>query len=208
VPLTHARADWRNQSPEDLDGAAICDRLLDGRSTLHDYIEEVNCYLIRPSTIYKIGALFQFEATVKRHVCSLWGPTCNGPEGCFFLSGESTYAWLDGYVPFPCSPPSRVARTTQRKPHRIVRADVIPTKTRLFVFARDGHRCVNCGRGAPLEIDHIVPKHHGGSREIENLQSLCPPCNRAKGARLDWDGLAVGYASTRSLDTWEDTDDA
>ena len=31
-----------------------------------------------------------------------------------------------------------------------------------------------------LEVDHIVPKNHGGSDDLSNLQSLCFRCNAAK----------------------------
>ena len=31
-----------------------------------------------------------------------------------------------------------------------------------------------------LEVDHIVPKNHGGSDDFSNLQSLCFRCNAAK----------------------------
>lgn len=56
----------------------------------------------------------------------------------------------------------------------------VTAKLRLQIFARDGHRCVQCGAQPPLELDHIMPVSRGGSSEPENLQSLCVPCNRAK----------------------------
>lgn len=31
-------------------------------------------------------------------------------------------------------------------------------------------------------VDHIKPKEHGGTDDIENLQSLCIPCNGTKTA--------------------------
>lgn len=47
-----------------------------------------------------------------------------------------------------------------------------------------------CGRPA-TDVDHIVPKVHGGSEEAVNLQSLCARHHRVKTATLDraW-GLA------------------
>lgn len=54
------------------------------------------------------------------------------------------------------------------------------------VKERDGHRCVACGSADELQIDHIHPVKHGGSDDMENLQTLCGPHNREKGAKLDW----------------------
>lgn len=44
-----------------------------------------------------------------------------------------------------------------------------------------GEHCRHCGRGVPLEIDHIIPIAKGGTSELPNLQLLCPSCNLAKG---------------------------
>ena len=51
------------------------------------------------------------------------------------------------------------------------------------VFARDGYRCVACGRAARLECDHVRPLNRGGARlDPRNLQSLCRTCHVAKTA--------------------------
>jgi 5-methylcytosine-specific restriction endonuclease McrA len=48
------------------------------------------------------------------------------------------------------------------------------------------YRCVRCGAfegslWAPaLSPDHVVPLSRGGTNTIENIQPLCPPCNRWK----------------------------
>jgi 5-methylcytosine-specific restriction endonuclease McrA len=34
-----------------------------------------------------------------------------------------------------------------------------------------------------LHLDHILPEFMGGTAEPENLQLLCPTCNRRKGWR-------------------------
>lgn len=42
--------------------------------------------------------------------------------------------------------------------------------------------CAVCS-GPAEHIDHIIPIARGGANEVENLQWLCAPCNRSKGAR-------------------------
>jgi 5-methylcytosine-specific restriction endonuclease McrA len=60
----------------------------------------------------------------------------------------------------------------------------ISVEIRKYVFERDGGRCVNCDSKNELQTDHIIPLKLGGSSEPENLQILCAPCNRRKGASL------------------------
>ena len=55
---------------------------------------------------------------------------------------------------------------------------------RAQVFRRDGGRCVACGGDADLQIDHVVPVRLGGGNSAGNLQVLCGPCNRRKGASV------------------------
>ena len=46
--------------------------------------------------------------------------------------------------------------------------------------------CAGCGEHFTsqrhLEVDHIVPKKHGGTHHKTNLQLLCGHCNRVKAA--------------------------
>jgi 5-methylcytosine-specific restriction endonuclease McrA len=51
---------------------------------------------------------------------------------------------------------------------------------REFVYARDGHRCLVCGRPDNLSMDHIIPRCRGGVSKAHNLQTLCRSCNVKK----------------------------
>lgn len=55
---------------------------------------------------------------------------------------------------------------------------------KILVWQRDGGRCVSCAAQSDLEFDHIIPVAMGGSNTARNLQLLCEPCNRRKGATL------------------------
>ena len=53
-----------------------------------------------------------------------------------------------------------------------------------YLYGHQNGRCAACKTKFEiqhLEIDHIVPRSHGGGHELENLQLLCGHCNRTKG---------------------------
>lgn len=60
----------------------------------------------------------------------------------------------------------------------------IPDDIKQMVWIRDQGRCRGCGSVAELQFDHIIPVAMGGGSNPENLQILCGPCNRRKGAGL------------------------
>lgn len=60
----------------------------------------------------------------------------------------------------------------------------IPHSLRLEVYQRDGFICLHCGSVDDLSLDHIHPYSLGGLDTLDNLQTLCRPCNSRKGARV------------------------
>ena len=56
-------------------------------------------------------------------------------------------------------------------------------------------KCIHCNRklvvtldGDPVNrvtIEHIVPRNHGGTDELDNLALACAGCNQEKGVRHD-----------------------
>jgi 5-methylcytosine-specific restriction endonuclease McrA len=66
--------------------------------------------------------------------------------------------------------------------------EYLPTDVVGRVWAAAHHRCGYCLSPqrlvmARLEIEHIIPVAHGGTRDESNLWLSCPLCNRAKGDR-------------------------
>lgn len=57
-------------------------------------------------------------------------------------------------------------------------------EVRQLVWQRDQGRCVYCGATSELQLDHQIPVSMGGSNTEANLQLLCGPCNRRKGAAV------------------------
>lgn len=56
----------------------------------------------------------------------------------------------------------------------------VPSSARWEVWERDDFRCRACGVRRFLTIDHVVPLSRGGTNDIDNLQTLCKPCNSSK----------------------------
>jgi 5-methylcytosine-specific restriction endonuclease McrA len=47
-----------------------------------------------------------------------------------------------------------------------------------------GHRCLACGSGENITVDHVVPLSLGDPNDISNIQPLCERCNVEKGATI------------------------
>jgi 5-methylcytosine-specific restriction endonuclease McrA len=65
-----------------------------------------------------------------------------------------------------------------------VRSRIISQKTKMYVWQRDGGKCVECGSNQNLEYDHIIPFSKGGSNTDRNIQLLCESCNRLKSHKI------------------------
>lgn len=74
--------------------------------------------------------------------------------------------------------------------HRRAALGYLSGSLRYEVLKRAGFRCELCGISADeraIEVDHILPRKHGGADDLTNLQALCFKCNANKGARDDED---------------------
>ena len=61
------------------------------------------------------------------------------------------------------------------------RNDKLPVRAwarlRIFIFNRDGWKCVNCGSNYRLECDHIRALADGGDNHPANLRTICRSCH-------------------------------
>lgn len=56
---------------------------------------------------------------------------------------------------------------------------------RLDVLLRDNKTCQICGcTEGPLHVDHKMPVSRGGTNDMDNLWTLCAPCNLGKSDRV------------------------
>ena len=68
--------------------------------------------------------------------------------------------------------------------HRKLALGDISGTVKYEVLRRASLCCELCGvsnRDRALEVDHIVPRNHGGSDDEANLQALCYSCNAMRG---------------------------
>lgn len=78
--------------------------------------------------------------------------------------------------------------------HRKLSLGYVPGTLRYEVLKRAQFHCELCGISADeraLEVDHILPRKHGGHDAIENLQALCYSCNSTKRDRDSTDFRAI-----------------
>lgn len=78
--------------------------------------------------------------------------------------------------------------------HRRKSTGYITGTLRYDILKRAKFHCDLCGVPADekaLEVDHILPRNHGGTDDLANLQALCYSCNSMKRDRDDTDFRAV-----------------
>jgi len=64
--------------------------------------------------------------------------------------------------------------------------------SRINVFLRDEFRCQYCGSQHDrknLQIEHVLPRYHGGKTKWENCVAACSDCNLSKAHFLDMSPL-------------------
>lgn len=74
--------------------------------------------------------------------------------------------------------------------------------SRRALFQRDRHTCQYCGSKPPaLEVEHIIPKAHGGKNNWLNVTTACRSCNAKKRDRTPEEAgmklLSKPFAPTR-----------
>lgn len=82
--------------------------------------------------------------------------------------------------------------------HRKLALGDISGTVKYEVLKRASTRCELCGvsnNERALEVDHILPRNHGGSDDMANLQALCYSCNAMKRDRdaTDFRALRESY---------------
>ena len=73
-------------------------------------------------------------------------------------------------------------------------------EVREYLLEKYGRKCAYCDKEhLPLQVEHIVPKAHGGSNRVSNLTLACPACNHAKGSSTLAEFLADDPARVRRI---------
>lgn len=57
-------------------------------------------------------------------------------------------------------------------------------RLRAYVIRRDNGLCWLCNRPGADTADHVIPRVHGGTDNLDNLKAAHSLCNLRKGSRL------------------------
>lgn len=109
---------------------------------------------------------------------------CNVRRAIGLIMDEKAILVLNGrgYIrtvrqKYPAPSIIRLSRMVKR-PHPVVKLN------KQEIFRRDNYTCQYCGQHpARPTIDHIIPRHMGGTYSWDNLVTACPSCNHRKGGR-------------------------
>lgn len=63
--------------------------------------------------------------------------------------------------------------------HKMTKATAILKSVKEAVYARDGGRCILCGRNNGEPVAHVIRRSQGGMGIEQNIVTLCPSCHRA-----------------------------
>jgi len=74
----------------------------------------------------------------------------------------------------------KIKDLNNKEPRLIAQKFIGKKKVRLFIFNRDGNKCLKCLKKEKLQLDHIIPISKGGKNILSNLQTLCNSCNSIK----------------------------
>jgi 5-methylcytosine-specific restriction endonuclease McrA len=104
----------------------------------------------------------------------------------FYSAWDRLHDQLSG-APKRKASPKKISKPSVRATSTSQKKSSLPSGLRYEVLKRDGGRCVLCGNskkdGVKLHVDHILPRSKGGKDTLDNLQTLCQPCNLGKGNR-------------------------
>lgn len=84
-------------------------------------------------------------------------------------------------------------KSAQKTVNKAVGSDY--RKIFLSKYPQDEFACAGCKSVFPksqIQVDHIIPKKHGGSNAITNLQPMCGPCNNSKRTKINT--LSANYS--------------
>ncbi|MGB0370379.1 MAG: HNH endonuclease [Opitutales bacterium] len=109
------------------------------------------------------------------------------------MGGEEWVAFSIENPPRPGAPVVRTVKYALRVPTVLIlrEYDKLPAQEVKFhrraVFERDKHHCQYCGKHfheSELNLDHVIPRDHGGKTTWENIVTSCIRCNSRKANRL------------------------
>jgi len=133
--------------------------------TISDFVKPLSLYSYAPYP-RRFGT---YRRALEAFVKAFESPEQNRPDG------EAAPSEQHGCV---CSP--SLAATRHKTPRSV------GWRMRFLVMRRDDFKCKTCGcspalrSGTILVVDYVVPWVDGGETVVENLQTLCEPCNGGK----------------------------